>query len=136
MKPPPANYEVKVLLVEDQPIAQKIARIILENLNCKLEIAQSGGEAIQLFLKQPYDLILMDIGLPDKDGFSLTSEIRTIENNASLSATPIVGLSVHTTKTARGQAIEAGMNGYFVKPITLGMCQGILNQFVFSTKHG
>ena len=126
--------EIKILLVEDEPIAQKMAKMILEELNCELDLAANGDEAIELFLKQAYDLILMDIGLPDKDGISVTSEIRAIENKASLVPTPIVGLSVHTAKTARAQAMEAGMNGYFVKPITLGMSQGFLNQFVFSTK--
>jgi len=126
------NRPIEVLLVEDQAISQKMAKIILGSLNCHCDIAKNGSDALERFLQKQYDLILMDIGLPDKDGFMVSQEIRAIETQKALTQTPILALSAHTAKTARDQALESGMNGYLVKPMTVGMCEGILKQFVLS----
>jgi CheY-like chemotaxis protein len=126
--------EIKVLLVEDQAIAQKLAKIILGSLECHCDIANTGSEAVEYFLQKRYDLILMDIGLPDKDGYTVSQEMRAIEKQKALLETPILGLSAHSAQTGRDQSLTSGMNGYLVKPLTVGMCEGILKQFVLSHK--
>ena len=60
----------KILLVEDHPIAQKIAQFVLNALNCEIEIAQNATTALEKFLNNVYDLIFLDVGLPDKDGYT------------------------------------------------------------------
>jgi CheY-like chemotaxis protein len=129
------KYKPKILLVEDQLIAQNIATMIFKSCGCYFDVAENGHEALDYSRKYTYDLILMDIGLPDKNGLTVTKEIRAREFASLLNKTPIVGLSVHTPKTTEKQAMEAGMDGYFVKPMTTNMCKEILNQFTgISTK--
>jgi len=120
--------KIKVLVVEDHQIAQKVALIILNNLNCEVNIAKNGIEALEFVQQKQYDLILMDIGLPDLDGLTLTKNIRNIEDK--LCPVPIIGLTAHVGEQIRLQAIEAGMNDLFVKPLLKEKCLIILNKFV------
>lgn len=124
--------KIKILVVEDHPIAQKIAKMILASLNCDCDIIENGTYALKLFSENHYDLIFMDLGLPDKGGFTIASEIRKMEqeNNRTVPPTSIIGLSVHDGERAKAHAIKSGMNDYLVKPLTIDVCQNILKRFV------
>jgi two-component system aerobic respiration control sensor histidine kinase ArcB len=120
--------QIKVLVVEDHDVAQRMARLILDGLGCDLHIAGSGAEALALFEQHHYDLIFMDIGLPDMDGLTVTATIRTRENKAN--PTPIVGLTAHSNEKMRRQAMEAGMDDFLPKPLMKENCLAMLNKFV------
>ncbi len=122
----------RVLVVEDNEIAQRIARILLQSLGCEFDIVGNGTAALELFSKQPYNLVLMDLGLPDITGFGATSEIRKIEKENSLPPALIVGLSVHAGELSRMRAIKAGMDDYIIKPLTREKCQMLLKRFACS----
>lgn len=103
---------MKVLLVEDLPLAAKIARYILSDLNCDVDHVSTGADAVNKARSDVYDLIFMDVGLPDATGFEVTQRIR-----AAGVATPIYALTAHTDVDHRQQAIRAGMTGFLTKPL-------------------
>lgn len=110
----------KVLIVEDNIVAQKIAEDLLQGFGCQVDVAASGEETLAK-IKNSYDLIFMDIGLPDSDGFSICHSIRKYSSVNNL--TPIIGLSAHIDKQTQQQAQEYGMNALLSKPLTDGICR-------------
>jgi CheY-like chemotaxis protein len=122
----------RILVVEDNHIAQKIARLVIESLNCEFDIIDNGSYALQLFSENRYDLVFIDLGLPDRDGYSVASEMREMESKFSLTPAVIIGLSVHTGELQRMRAMNAGMNDYMVKPLTRENCQSALKKFLSS----
>src|ERR1700734_3348585 len=107
--------KLKILVVEDNRAAQMAIKMVLINLGYAVDIASSGAEAIQLTLNQEYDLIFMDIGLGDTDGYQVTREIRqqASKNNNK----PIIALTAHSADTVTGPALESGMNKIMTKPL-------------------
>jgi two-component system, OmpR family, aerobic respiration control sensor histidine kinase ArcB len=112
-----------VLVVEDNEIAQRLAQVLLYDLGCDVVVAYDGATAIESFKKNEFSFILMDIGLPDSDGYKITKEIRCIENGQM--RTPIIGLSAHSSGDVLERAIKAGMDEYVVKPITDDLCNSL-----------
>lgn len=103
---------MKVLLVEDYQLAAKIADFILRSLDCQVDIAKNGQQALDKVMAGHYDLILMDLGLPDKNGYEVTKIIRESNNK-----TPVYALTAHTDQGHKDLAVEAGMNGFLIKPL-------------------
>lgn len=114
-----------ILLVEDHPIAQRLAIEILSSLGCEVDLAKNGQEALDFFSQKNFDLILMDIGLPDFDGIIVTTHIRKIENGTQ--RVPIIGVSAHVK--SRLSALEAGMDEYLLKPLTDEICLALLEKY-------
>jgi CheY-like chemotaxis protein len=102
--------KIRVLLVEDDEISAQAARTMLERLGCQVDTACTGGEAIELFGKEVYDLILMDWQMPQMDGLETTARIRRMPNGR---VTPIVGT---TASMSRLECLAAGMNDVMSKP--------------------
>lgn len=88
------NSTVKILVIEDHEIAQKIMDIILNNMGCSLDVVETGAKALEYFQKNKYDLVLADIGLPDINGLEVCEKIKQIEKPEF--ATPIVILSAYS----------------------------------------
>ncbi|MFP4314268.1 MAG: ATP-binding protein [Alphaproteobacteria bacterium] len=107
----------KVLLVEDYHGNIVFLSYILDDINIKYDIAGSGVEALKLFSKNHYDLILMDIQMPEMDGLTATRKIRALEKKKKLASTPIVGMTAHAMVGDRDKCLDAGMNSYIPKPI-------------------
>jgi len=106
---------VRVLLVEDNSFNQILAAKILENWHCDVELADNGLIAIEKAEKLNFDVILMDIQLPEMDGYEATSYIR---NKISLPKrnTPIIAMTAHAFANERDKCLKAGMNDYISKP--------------------
>lgn len=120
--------KMHVLLVEDTPIAARMAYILLEPFGCEIDHADDGAKAVELCAKKRYDLILMDVGLPTMDGFEATRRIRAYENGQS--ATPIIGVTAHTESSYKQEAVAAGMNACFTKPLTRDIVKTILKDYL------
>lgn len=103
--------ELSILLAEDNLINQKVAQSIFKNIGYEIEIAKNGVEAVALVEKQKFDVVFMDLLMPEMDGFQATEQIRSAGHKL-----PIVALSADETNETRNAAFEAGMNDYLMKP--------------------
>lgn len=107
----------KVLLVEDYEGNITVLGHVLEDMDVEFDIARTGLEAVNLWKENHYGLILMDIQMPEMDGFTSTKLIRSIESEKSLDRTPIVGMTAHAMVGDKTKCIDAGMDDYLPKPI-------------------
>lgn len=107
----------RVLLAEDNAVNQKVVVRALKKLGCMVDVAQNGLEAVSLSEKIRYDLILMDVQMPEIDGFEATRTIRSREQKSG-GYTPIVAMTANAMPGDREQCIDAGMDDYLTKPIT------------------
>jgi two-component system, sensor histidine kinase and response regulator len=110
------KHALRILLAEDNPVNQKVARAILEREGHNLTVACDGVEAVSAMENGPFDLILMDIQMPLLDGYSATAAIRA-RGDAAGGRTPIVALTAHARPEDREKCLAAGMDGYVTKPI-------------------
>jgi len=110
------SYELKgrVLLAEDNPANQMIAKTMLQKAGLKVDVAANGLEAVAACEKRTYDLILMDIGMPEMGGVEATEEIR--QTSAPNVTTPIVAMTAHVMRGDRESLLSAGMDDYLPKP--------------------
>lgn len=122
----------RILVVEDAPIAQKAATLILRTLNCQVDVAEDGASALRLFEANDYDLILMDIGLPDMDGFTVTKLVREKENNQS--HIPIVALTANSDFSEESVFLGAGMDEFLLKPLNKINAMNMLEKFSSNQK--
>lgn len=106
--------KLKVLLVEDNPINQKVATEILRLCGIEPEIAGNGVAAVEAVKEGRFDLVLMDIQMPEMDGREATTVIRT---ELGLTDLPIIAMTAHTMEGDKGKCLDAGMNDYVSKPI-------------------
>jgi CheY-like chemotaxis protein len=122
------NKQYKVLLAEDNIINQKLANGLLEKLNCKIKTVGNGKEAVNAAKNGVFDIIFMDIQMPEMDGFEATGLIRDWENETG-TKTPIVAMTAHAMKGDREKCIDAGMDDYVTKPISLKILSDVLKKF-------
>jgi two-component system aerobic respiration control sensor histidine kinase ArcB len=123
-----SKQTIRVLLVEDNRVAQLAVRLNLQQLNCTVDIASTGEEALTFASENAYDLILMDIGLiGDLDGFAVSRHIRK-DCHKNLE-TPIIALTAHSGEDYRKLSVEAGMNDYMVKPLSAQSIREVLLRF-------
>ncbi|MEE1551468.1 MAG: response regulator, partial [Nitrospinaceae bacterium] len=120
---------LRVLLAEDNPVNQLLARRILEKLACQVVIAKDGKEAVAAHEHESLDLILMDGQMPNMDGFEATVIIRDREK-ATGAHIPIIALTAHAMEGDRERFLEAGMDAYLAKPFTPGQLVDVINQIV------
>jgi len=106
-----------VLLVEDNPDSQAYARRVLDRAGHNVAVASTGTEAVDIARNASFDVILMDVMLPDMTGFQATQAIRDNERTAGHSRTPIVALTAHALQEYRDQAFTSDMDDYVTKPV-------------------
>jgi CheY-like chemotaxis protein len=112
--------KLKVLLVEDNPLNQKIVSFYLQKEKHEVKIVSSGEKAIEVFLKDEFDLVLMDIMLPGIDGFETTLRFRDIEaKNKERKNSIIIALTANTLDNDRERCRQNGMDDYMSKPFDL-----------------
>lgn len=115
-----------VLLVEDVPIIQTVHARLLRKLNCEVDLAVNAEEALNLYQKNKYDLILLDLGLPDKNGIEVCQIIRQRNNEI-----PIIALTTNSFEI-REQCLNAGMNYFIQKPTDEKTLKEILLHWISS----
>jgi CheY-like chemotaxis protein/HPt (histidine-containing phosphotransfer) domain-containing protein len=111
-----ARFTGRVLVVEDNPVNQEVARGLLENLGCAVAVAGDGIEALEALERERYDLVFMDRMMPRMDGIAATVEIRKREAARSSPRLPIVALTAAAIVGEREQCLAAGMDGFVSKP--------------------
>ncbi|MGJ7457664.1 ATP-binding protein [Halomonas sp. RA08-2] len=108
-------HSAHLLVVEDNPVNQQVARAMLERLGCSVTIAGSGAAALQLAAAGRFDLIFMDIQMPDMDGLEVTRRLRARDGWAA--GMPIVAMTAGGPGGEQARCLAAGMNGYLTKPL-------------------
>ena len=108
----------QVLLVEDNLVNQDIGAAMLGAAGLRVDVANNGIEAVALFGRKRYDLILMDCQMPEMDGFAATAEIRMREAATGVARTPIVALTANAMQGDRERCLAAGMDDYLAKPFS------------------
>ena len=112
-----AASRLRVLVVEDNPVNQKLMKIVLEKRGFLVSLASDGIDAIRIFSEQPFDLIFMDLVMPNMDGLQATVRIRELEKQAG-SYIPVIALTAYATEGYLEKCFEAGMDGYITKPVS------------------
>lgn len=115
-----------VLLVEDNPVNQMVARGMLGKLGCTVHIASNGREGWEAWSGGDFDLVLMDCQMPVWDGYRCTTEIRRSEEEEGRSRTPIVALTANAMAGDREKCLQTGMDDYLSKPFSLSQLQFVL----------
>jgi PAS domain S-box-containing protein len=123
---------VRILLVEDNPVNQKLAGMMLSKAGYHVEIAENGAVAVGKYLAAPgdFDLIFMDVQMPVMGGMEATKKIR----ESGFKDIPIIAMTAHAVKGYRDECLEAGMNDYVSKPIKRELVFEMLEKYFFSKK--
>lgn len=111
-------YSARILLAEDNPVNLELAQEYLTRLGCAVTIADDGQKAIDLFSEQDFDLILMDVQMPEVDGIEATRQIRDLEARNGSHRIPIIAATAHAFQEDREKCILAGMDDFLSKPFT------------------
>ncbi|HYW43824.1 MAG TPA: ATP-binding protein [Bryobacteraceae bacterium] len=118
-----------VLLAEDNPVNQRLAGRILEKQGHRVTLAGNGREAVAVLAKTDFDIILMDVQMPEMTGFEATEAIRRWERVTGRHV-PIVAMTAHAMKGDRERCLDCGMDGYLAKPVRAADILKALEEFV------
>jgi CheY-like chemotaxis protein len=113
--------KLHMLVADDNTINQRLIKTLLERAGHSVEIAANGRLAVEAFKRagSSYDVILMDVQMPEIDGYQATREIRDLEGVQDLGHVPIVALTAHAMEGDRQRCLNAGMDGYATKPVEI-----------------
>ena len=134
--PLPVTYDLQVLVAEDSEVNQFIIRELLAKWGIEIAVAANGLETVEAFREREFDLILMDIQMPEMDGLEATRQIRSLQSREGLHVyCDIVGLSAHAMSGDRARYMAEGMVGYLTKPIKTEELREVLDA-CFGKKKG
>ncbi len=129
----PGQRRLRVLLAEDNRVNQLVATRILEKLGHQVTVVKNGREAVAAVQSAEFDLVAMDVQMPEMDGLDATSAIRAWEKAAGTHI-PIIAMTAHAMKGDRERCLAAGMDGYTSKPIRIEELQQAIAQLITPSK--
>ncbi len=117
---------LSILLAEDNAINRKVMLLMLKRLGYRADVVTNGAEALGALKRQPYDVVLMDVGMPELDGLEATRAIRTL---LSAKYQPhIIAVTAYALKGDRERCLAAGMDDYISKPVEIEALQSALQK--------
>ena len=116
-----------VLIAEDNKFNQEVVKKMLEMKKCKVEVASTGFEVLDLLEKSQFDLVLMDIEMPELNGYDTTIKIRTSEKNYK--NIPIIALTAYAMEKDKKECMKVGINEFIAKPIQIDSFYEIINKY-------
>ena len=120
-----------ILLIEDNQVTQKISLKLLNKMNIECDIAENGKIGFEQFFKKNYDLVLMDLSMPEMDGFQSTKAIQDkLLELGHVKHVPIVAFTSHTNDENRKKAKELGMTDFISKPISKEKLESVISQVI------
>lgn len=126
-----ATTRPHILLAEDDEINRMVCRGVFKVADCRMEIAENGRIAVEkLASNTPFDLVFMDVQMPEMDGLEATAAIRALPDTCPNRQIPIVALTAHALSGDRERCLQAGMDGYLPKPLDIEKIAAIFNQFL------
>jgi CheY-like chemotaxis protein len=124
------HFESKqVLIAEDNPANQQLILALLHKLGVKRKVASNGREALETVQAEPFDLVLMDVQMPEMDGLEATRWIRSLGGGSG--QVPVVALTAHTGEEHKEHCFQAGMDDFLTKPLDLAALQRCLEKHLF-----
>jgi two-component system sensor histidine kinase/response regulator len=124
---PALPHAARVLLVEDHPVNQRVAALMLRRLGCAVTRADNGRQAVEAVRAAEFDLVLMDLQMPELDGFQATAAIRALGDRGRL---PIVALTANALEGDRARCLAAGLDDYLTKPLLAPELERTLRQWL------
>ena len=112
----PKKSGLRVLVADDSPVNQEVTLGLLELRGHTVQVADNGREAVEAFRKHAFDVILMDVEMPEMDGLTAAATIRGLEKEGN-HRVPILAMTAHVLNSVKEQCLDAGMDGYISKPI-------------------
>jgi len=128
---PHTLQKLKVLIAEDNEINKLIVVSMLSKWGCEFKNAHTGYEVLDLVKQEDFDLILMDIQMPEKDGIEATVEIRNLEDSRKKNI-PIIALTANALMGLEQKYFNAGMNAFLAKPFTESQLLELVNKVISS----
>ncbi len=127
----PTGSRLRVLLAEDNPVNQEVGRLILESLDCRVDVVRNGRLAVEAVFGSDFDLVFMDCQMPEIDGYAATRMIRDTEKEfaGTHRRIPIIALTAHAMEGDRESCLEAGMDDYLPKPFNAAQIAGVLQKW-------
>lgn len=121
--------KMRVLVVEDHPMNQKVIEIMLTKLGYQVDIASDGLMGLEFLANVPYNLVLMDIKLPEMDGFSVVQALRNHQAGPLNQQVPVIGVTALASVQDRARCLESGMNDYLAKPFHRADLSAVLKKW-------
>src|SRR5208337_4589967 len=125
---PEGKRKLHVLLAEDNAVNQKLAARVLEKHGHRVTVTTNGREALAALEQETFDVVLMDVQMPEMDGFEATSAIRLRERSSGRHL-PIIAMTAHAMRGDQERCLAAGMDGYIPKPIRVQELIALLERF-------
>ena len=125
-----AKFHGRVLLVEDNPVNLQVAHQILSRLGVEVSSAENGRIGVEQFAAQHFDLVLMDMQMPELDGIEATRKMRALQAGSAKGLTPIVALTANVQPEDRERCFAAGMNDFISKPFRQGDIVAVLQRWL------
>lgn len=124
------RQNVRILVAEDNPVNQKVVIKTLERLGFTADVVSNGREAVEALEKEAYDLVLMDVQMPELDGLEAAGIIRDPSSRVQNHRVPIIALTAHAMQGDREKALAAGMDDYLTKPVKPGQLAEMLKKWI------
>lgn len=122
-------WKARILLAEDNAVNQKVATVMLGKMGYYADIASNGIEALKALEAAPYDMVLMDVHMPEMDGLEATRRIRDAKSAVSNHLIPVVAMTASAMAGDREMCLDAGMNDYISKPVNRGELARVLERW-------
>ena len=123
---------LRLLLAEDNPINQKLAVVLLQKAGYSVDAVENGFQALEKIQTEQYSAVLMDVQMPEMDGFEATQKIRAMEQGTSRHL-PIIAMTAHAMQGDRERCLEMGMDDYVSKPLEPKVLLNVLDRWANST---
>ena len=131
---PASGFDVRVLLVEDNPVNQRLMQRVLTNLGCRWTLADNGRLGVEELARNEYDVVLMDLHMPEMDGLEAITHIRKGSSGEAMRNVWIAALTADARVDQRDRVIHAGANDYLTKPIKQAELAKMLERFLVQRK--
>lgn len=126
----PFDLKAKILVVEDEPVSRMTLVKTLERLGLRVTEAAHGRQAVDILSEEEFDIVFMDVQMPEMDGMEVTRIVRDSSSSVLQHDIPIVAVTAHAFTQHREACLEAGMNAYITKPIRSQELRGVLERFL------
>ncbi len=122
------SFDARILVVEDNPVNQKVEKALLQKLGVRADLAANGREALDMLRLSTYDLIFMDCQMPEMNGYEATAAIRQLDG--PVSEVPIIAMTADAIEGSQDRCFAAGMNGFVAKPVRIDDLLAVLRPWL------